>query len=155
MPLRIGDRPPQHLIAAAQAEHQSAAAAMRGDIDVKAGGAQRGKIGDGRLRARQDHEIGVAGKRRSRPQPNQIDRGLGLQRIEIVEIGNVRQDRHGDAQRAPAILPARFCSSASASSAGNSRASGKNGTSPSAGQPVACAMRVMPRQTAPDRREIC
>src|SRR6516162_7795761 len=40
-PLRVGHRPPQHLIAAAQTEHQSAAAPMPGDIDVKAGGAQR------------------------------------------------------------------------------------------------------------------
>src|SRR5690242_7766565 len=34
--LRVGNRAPQHLITAAQAEHQAAAAAMRGDIDVKA-----------------------------------------------------------------------------------------------------------------------
>ena len=38
-----------------------------------------------------------SGQRRSRPHPNEIDEGLGIQRIEIVEIGDVRQDRHGDA----------------------------------------------------------
>ena len=70
---------------------------MRGDVDVKAGGAQRSEIGDGRLRARQDHKIDVAGQCRSGPQPDQIDRRLGLQRIEIIEIGDVRQDRHRDA----------------------------------------------------------
>ena len=69
---------------------------MRGDVDVKADGAQRREIGDGRFRARQDHEVGVARQRRSRPQPDQIDRRLGLQRVEVVEIGDVGQDRHGD-----------------------------------------------------------
>ena len=59
--------------------------------------AQRGEVGDRRLRARQDDEIGVARQRRARPHRDQLDRGLGVERIEIVEVGDVRQDRHRDA----------------------------------------------------------
>ena len=94
----IGDGPPQHLIAAAQPKHHAAAAHMRGDVDVEAGVAQRVQARDGRLRARQDHEIDVARQRRAGMNADQIDIGLRLQRIEIVEIGDLRQDRHGDLQ---------------------------------------------------------
>ena len=123
-------RAPEHLIAAAEAEDQTAAAPMRGDVDVEAGAAQNREIGDRRLRAGQHHEIGIARERRTRPHVHQIDRGLGRERIEVVEVGDVRQDRHRDFD-APGVLPARevpepwVCSSASASSAGSSRASAK------------------------------
>ena len=89
---------PHHLIAAAQAQNRAAAAPMRGDIDVESRRAQRGEIGDGRFRSGQNDQIGVAGQRRTRPHANELDRGLGVERIEIVEIGDMRQDRHGDAQ---------------------------------------------------------
>ncbi len=94
----IGDRVPEHLIAAAQPEHHSAASPMRGDVDMEPGGAQRLKIGDGRLRTGQQNQVGVAGQRYSRPDANELDSRLGIERIEIVEIGDVRQDRHRDAQ---------------------------------------------------------
>ena len=69
--------------------------------------------------------------------------GLGVERIEIVEIGDMRQDRDGDLDPRLRLGGAR-CSSASASSAGSSRASGKNGTRPSGSQPVARAIAAMP-----------
>ena len=71
------------------------------------------------------------------PHPHELDRGLGVERIEIVEIGDVRQDRHRDAHRARSALrrvrdraPARPRPAAAG-------ASGKNGTRPSGSQPVA------------------
>ena len=126
----VGDRAPEHLIAAAEAEDQTAAAPMRGDVDVEAGAAQSRKIRDRRLRAGQHDEIGIARERRTRPHAHQINRGLGRERIEIVEIGDVRQDRHRDFDAPEScwrgIVPEpRVCSSASASSAGSSRASAK------------------------------
>ena len=69
---------------------------MRGNIDVESGSAQRGKIGDGRLRAGQHDEIGVARKRLARPHVNEIDVGLSIERIEIVEIRDMRQDGNDD-----------------------------------------------------------
>ena len=104
---------------------------MRGDVDVEAGAAQNRKIRDRRLRAGQHHEIGIARERRTRPHVLQINRGLGRERIEVVEVGDVRQDRHRDfyAPGVPAgagkCRSAWVCSSASASSAGSSRASAK------------------------------
>jgi len=58
--------------------------------------AWRSEVRDGRLRSRQDDEIGVARQFRARPHPHEIDRGLGFQRVEIVEIGDVRQHRDRD-----------------------------------------------------------
>ena len=69
---------------------------MREDVDIEARLAQRGEIGDGRLGARQDNEIGVARQRIARPHPHQLDGRLGVERIEIVEIGDMRQQRNGD-----------------------------------------------------------
>jgi hypothetical protein len=97
--LRIGDRPAEHLVAAAQAEHRAAAPDMGGNVDVPALLAQERQVGDGRFRAGQQHQVGVAGQRPARPE--QVDRhvGLGAQRVEIVEIGDPRQERHDDADR--------------------------------------------------------
>ena len=55
------------------------------------------EVGDRRLRAGQDHEIGVAGQRTPNPHADQLDSGLGLQRVEVVEVCDVRQDWNGDA----------------------------------------------------------
>ena len=89
-------RAAEHLIAAAQTEHTAAAAEMRDDVDIEARLAQRGEVGDGRLGARQDNEIGVARERLARPHPHELDARLGVERIEIVEIGDMRQQRNGD-----------------------------------------------------------
>ena len=90
-------------------ENHSAPAPMRGNIDVESGGAQHRKVGDGRFRAGQHHEIGVAGQRRTRAHANEIDVGLGVERIEIVEISDMRQNRDCDTHprlrlRRPALL---------------------------------------------------
>src|SRR5262249_14570785 len=95
-PFRIVDGAAEHLIAAAQSEYRAAAAKMRDDIDVKAGVAQRREIGDGRLRARQDDEVCIAGQCRAGTNLDEIDGWLRLERIKIVEIGDMRQQRNGD-----------------------------------------------------------
>ena len=67
-------------------------------IDVPALLAKKGEVGDGRLAARQDDEIRdrqrLAGRDEDEPH-----RGLEPQRIEIVEIGDAREHRHGDRER--------------------------------------------------------
>src|SRR5215470_5354495 len=55
----VADRSSEHLIAAAEADHETAAPPVGGDVDVKSRRAQRGKIGNCRLRPRQDYEVGV------------------------------------------------------------------------------------------------
>ena len=102
----IGDGPAEHLIAAAQAKHRSAAANVRGDVDVEAAFAQRRERRNRRLRARQDDEVDIAGQRRAGMNADQIDIRFRLQWIEIVEIGDLRQDRDGNLElRVLAPLP--------------------------------------------------
>ena len=93
----IGDRAAKHLIAAAKAENHAAAAPMRGDVDIESGRTQGREIGDGGLRAGQHDEIGIAGQRRARTNAHELDVAFRVERIEIVEIGDVRQDRDSDA----------------------------------------------------------
>jgi hypothetical protein len=69
------------------------------DVDVPALGAQGGEVGDGRFRSRQDDEVGVAGQRPSRLNEGDRHVRLGGQRVEVVEVGDTRQPRHGDANR--------------------------------------------------------
>ena len=107
--IRVGDAASEHLVAAAKAENHSAAPPMRGNVDIEAGCAQCRQISDRRLRARQDNEICVARKCRAGTNPHEIDLRLGIERIEIVEIGDVRQDRDDDAHprsgfRRPVLL---------------------------------------------------
>src|SRR5262249_32912039 len=47
--LGVGDRAPEHLVAAAQTEQQSTSPHMRADVDLQPAGAQDLKIGDRRL----------------------------------------------------------------------------------------------------------
>ena len=100
-------------------------------------------------------EIGIAGQRRARPHANEIDRGLGIERIEIVEIGDVRQDRHRDAQ--PRL---RFCRPALLErqrilrrQQPRVRKIRHEAERPPSGQ-LRDALHAR-RQTAPHRREIC
>src|SRR5262245_64026557 len=69
---------------------------MRVNVDIEAGFAERGKAGHGRPGARQDDEIGIAGQRLAGADAIETDRRLGLERVEIVEIGDMRQDGDGD-----------------------------------------------------------
>ncbi len=100
--LRIGDAAAKHLVAAADAQHLPAAPHMRLQVDVPAVRAQGGEIGDGRLRARQDHQRRVAGDRLARPHEHQVDPRLQPQRIEVVEVGDARIGKHDDLHAAAA-----------------------------------------------------
>ncbi len=162
---RIGDRPPEHLITAAEAEDSPALAAMGEDVDVPALAAQEFEIRERRLRARQDHQRRIARQRPAGPDHDQLDPRLGAQRVEIVEIGDARQYRHRDAERIPAL--ARFAAlgtlsrmrergdparrgrvgegrAPSKSSAGSSEAAGKNGTVPNERSPVRAPSAAIP-----------
>ena len=73
---------------------------MGQDVDVPAGLAQRRQVGAGGLAAGNDDEVGIAGERTAGPDDVDADAGLRPQRIEIVEIGDARQARHGNAETA-------------------------------------------------------
>ena len=55
----IGNRLAEHLIAAAEPEHMTAAADVRLDVDVPALRAQKGEIADGGFATGQDDDVGV------------------------------------------------------------------------------------------------
>jgi hypothetical protein len=76
---------------------------MRLQVDVPALAAQRLEIGDRRLGAGQDHRVGVAGQRLAGLHQDELDIGLRLQRIEVVEIRDARQARHRDLDDARAV----------------------------------------------------
>ena len=141
--LGIGDAAPEHLIAAANARARARRAGMREDVDVPALGAQAGEIGDRRLRAGQDDEIGTAAAARRARTSDQRTSGSSLQRIEIVEIGDARQTGDGDrdAVRAGAL---RRRSSATASSAGSRAARGETGNEAERRPAGALSMARMP-----------
>ncbi len=75
------------------------------DVDVPALGPQRPQVGAGRLGAGEDDEVG-RGDRPAGRDELEADAGLEPERIEVVEIGDARQARHDDAERARAA-PAR------------------------------------------------
>src|SRR5271167_2532747 len=110
-PLRakaIGDGLSQHLIAAAETEDATALAPMSQKIDVPTLAAQEFKIADRRLRSRQDHQGDVHRQRSPGSDHDQLDPGLGKQRVEIVEVGDARQYRNRDAHAPPPLaLPLR------------------------------------------------
>ena len=90
----------EHLVAAAEAEDGAAAAVVGGDVDVEAGFAQGAEVGEGGLRAGEEDEGGVAGQGLAGADEDEVDVGLGLEGVEVVEVGDVRQDGDGDAEAA-------------------------------------------------------
>src|SRR3546814_2700005 len=64
---RIGDRPAEHLVAAAKPENAAATAGMRTDIDIHAARLENPQICNRRLRADQKNEIAVSRDRMLRP----------------------------------------------------------------------------------------
>ncbi len=93
---RVPDGSAEHLIAAAKTDYGPAAAQVRHDIDIESGFPERREVRDRRLRSRQDHEVGIARQRRAGSHPDEFDGRLCLKRIKVVEIGDVRQNRHRD-----------------------------------------------------------
>ena len=98
----IGDAAAEHLIATTEAQQATAAPKMRLDVDIPTLSAELRQIGACRFGARQQHQIGIARQRPTGLDNHQIDIGLGAQRIEIVEIGDPREARHGNANGARA-----------------------------------------------------
>ncbi|OWK23777.1 hypothetical protein AJ87_29860 [Rhizobium yanglingense] len=96
---RIANRAPEHLIPAADAYDAPATPDVRLQIAVPAGSAQITEVGNRRFRPGQDHQRCIARQPVSRLHEDELDIGLGTQRIEIVEIGDARQNRYGDLQR--------------------------------------------------------
>ena len=66
---------------------------MRGKIDIPAVVAKCREIGDRCFRTRQQHEIANR-QRLAAPDKNEPHIGLAFQGIEIIEIGDMRQQRH-------------------------------------------------------------
>src|SRR5207248_4949356 len=99
--LGIGDMAAQHLIPAAQAEDVPAVPMMHQQVDVPPLIAQENEIGQGRLRAGQDYQRGIARQGLGRPDQYELYAGFGTQRIEIVEIGDAGEQRRGDLDAAP------------------------------------------------------
>ena len=94
---RIVNRPPQHLVAATQADEFAAVAQMAGDGLIPALSAQPVEVGTHRLGTGQDDQIGgrqgFAGA-----DPAEIDFGVQTQRVEVVVIRSPRVGRRDDFQ---------------------------------------------------------
>src|SRR6185437_11490898 len=93
--VRIGDAAAEHLIAGANAENAAATPRMGVQIDIPALAAQYREIGARRLGTRQDHQI-AHWQGPSRHDEIELDAAFGAQRIEIVEIGDMGEERNGD-----------------------------------------------------------
>ena len=73
---------------------------MRRDVDIPVLRTQEREVGNRGLGPRQDDQRGIAGQRLTRWHHNQPDAGFVRNRIEVVEIGDPRQHRHRDGDRA-------------------------------------------------------
>ncbi len=98
----VGDAAAEHLVAAAQPEDGAAAAGVGDDVDGEAGGAQAARSAMVDFRAGEDDEVGVGGEDGACAKAEEVDGGLGVERVEVVEVGDVGQDRDGDAEAAAA-----------------------------------------------------
>src|SRR5262252_7341107 len=70
---------------------------MRPNIDLQSAGTQNLEIGDRRLGARKNHEIGVPRQGRLGFHLYHLDGGLYTQRIKVIEIRNARKNGNSDA----------------------------------------------------------
>ena len=105
--LRVLDPPAEHLVAAAEPQHPPAPPPVRQDVDVPAFLAQHGEVGDRGLGAGQDHEGAVPRQGRAPAQQQELHPGLGGQRVEVVEIADAGQHRHGDPQGGAGVARGR------------------------------------------------
>src|SRR6185312_9751363 len=76
----------------------SAAPDVRAEVDIPALLTKEVEVGDRRLGAGQDDEIGD-GRRLAWTNEDKLDGRLQAQGVEVVEIGDMRQHRHGDGRR--------------------------------------------------------
>ncbi len=86
----------EHLVAAAETQDRAALAGVGGDVDVPALGAEVGEVGDGRLGAGDQDQVGVAGQGAAGADDVHADAGVGLQGVEVVEIGDPVEAGDGD-----------------------------------------------------------
>ena len=98
----VRDAPPQHLIAAANAQDMSAAPQMGGKVDVPTLSAQKGQIATGRFGSRQNDQPRITRNGLPRAHHDKIDARLGLQGIKIVKVRNAREGQAGDSNAIPA-----------------------------------------------------
>ena len=106
--VRVAEAQSQHLITATQSDHPAAAPHMRRQVLVPALFPQEGQIAEGRLGAGYEDEISIAGQRVTGLDDHHVDVGFGGQRVEVVEIGDAGQTRHGDFDRAAGGWPTAF-----------------------------------------------
>ena len=95
-PLRVFDELAEHLIAGADAEHAPAAAYVRLQVDVPALRAEELEVGDRRLAAGQDDEVRIERQRPTRRDEFELHLRLEPQRVEVVEVRDVRHVRDRD-----------------------------------------------------------
>ncbi len=100
-PVRIGDGFPQHLIPAANPQDMAAAPHVGCQINIPTLGLEMGQVVDGGFAARQDHQRCVAGQGAALFDDVYRNAGFGHQWVQIVEVGNAAQARHGDFHIAP------------------------------------------------------
>ena len=87
----------QHLVSAAQPHHHAATPQMCRDVDVPAMITKECQVGNGGFRPRQQNEIGICGNHITGLDQRHIHIRLAGKRVQIVEIGDAAQHRHGDA----------------------------------------------------------
>ena len=84
-------RVPQHLIAAAEAEHAAAPPDMGLEVDIPARGPHGSQIGHGGFGAGDDDQVGIAGNGLAQVQKPDGNAGFEAQGIEVIKIGNAGQ----------------------------------------------------------------
>ena len=139
---------PEHLEAAAEAKDTASAPAMREDVGVPALLAHRFKVGDRRLRAGDEDQVAIARNRSPGLDDQYIDVRLGAKRVEVVEVGDARQSRHGDSDCRARLR--RFIGEAEDIFSRQARSRGKIGHDPERGP--AGALRDLRHSVIENRR---
>ena len=98
--VRIAHHAAQHLVAAANANDMPTASNMPLEVAVPPLLPQEQQVAYGGLGARQDHKARILRQWMAGRHEHDLDRRLGPERIEVIEIGDARQHRHGDLERA-------------------------------------------------------
>ncbi len=88
------DEATQHLEAAAEAQHETAAPGVGLQVDIPALAAQRREIGHCGFRARDNDQPALGGDDLARIDEGDGDTRFVTQRVEIIEIGDARQAKN-------------------------------------------------------------